>query len=52
MKTKNIFFALLTCLFIFSCKQEKIETDNIYKFKEIINKKTGCNSAQNYEGKF
>lgn len=60
MKSKNILSILLICLFIFSCKQEKIETDNIYKYKEYVSfttsgvisvsKKININLAKEVEG--
>ncbi|MFK8059662.1 MAG: alpha-2-macroglobulin [Polaribacter sp.] len=36
MKTKNLLLVTVIFLLIFSCKKEKIKTDNIYKFKEYI----------------
>ena len=36
MKIKNIFFAFIVLMLIFSCKKEEIKKDNIYKFKEYI----------------
>ncbi|MFY9242478.1 MAG: MG2 domain-containing protein [Polaribacter sp.] len=36
MKIRNLLSIFVFFLFIFSCKNEKIETDNIFKFKEYI----------------
>ncbi|TXD49755.1 alpha-2-macroglobulin family protein [Polaribacter sp. IC073] len=36
MKIKNLLLTLSILFFIFSCKKENVETDNIYKFKEYI----------------
>jgi uncharacterized protein YfaS (alpha-2-macroglobulin family) len=36
MKTKNLFSAFLMLFLFFSCQNEDVKTDNIYKFKEYI----------------
>lgn len=36
MKTQNLLSAFLILFLFFSCKNEDVKTDNIYKFKEYI----------------